>query len=161
MTRKLLIYFIAFTLTSYLSAQVKVEHIGLKEGLPNRMINTICKDSAGFIWIGSETGLYKYDGISFVEWHAKKTEKNNNTFKGIRRIIRDEKTGNLFIQLYNKIVEFNPYSNNWSDYFVMNTEEYSSIDDFLLRPDGDLYLRLNKLSKTTYLRINRKKEIQK
>lgn len=161
MTKKLLICIIALTLTSHLSAQVKVEHIGLKEGLPNRMINTICKDSAGFIWIGSETGLYKYDGISFVEWHAEKTEKNNDTFKGIRRIIRDEKTGNLFIQLYNKIVEFNPYSNNWSDYFVMNTEEYSSIDDFLLRPDGDLYLRLNKLSKTTYLRINRKKEIQK
>ena len=142
-------------------AQVKVEHIGLKEGLPNRMINTICKDTTGFIWLGSETGLYKYDGISFTEWQDDKSGESNKTFKGIWRIKRNDNTGNLFIQFYNKIIEFNPYANSWSDYFVMNTDEYSSIDDFILRPDGVIYVRLNKPSKTTYLKISSKKQIQK
>lgn len=148
-----------FTFAS--SAQVKVEHIGLKEGLPNRMINTICKDTAGFIWIGSETGLYKYDGISFVEWPAEKSGESNKIFKGIWRIKRNDKTGNLFVQFYNKIIEFNPYNNTWSDYYIMNTEEYSSIDDFSLRPDGEIYIRLNKQTKTYYHKISSKTQVRK
>ncbi|MGB5499272.1 MAG: hypothetical protein WBM77_10120, partial [Maribacter sp.] len=34
-------------------------------GAPFDQVSTVLKDQAGFIWIGSQTGLYRFDGIHF------------------------------------------------------------------------------------------------
>ncbi|MEP7144450.1 MAG: two-component regulator propeller domain-containing protein [Ferruginibacter sp.] len=36
--------------------------IGLAQGLPDKIILCLIKDKAGFIWIGTDKGLYRYDG---------------------------------------------------------------------------------------------------
>ena len=38
------------------------EHISLESGLSQGTINTICQDSKGFMWFGTEEGLNRYDG---------------------------------------------------------------------------------------------------
>jgi len=45
---------------------VKFEHISLEDGLSQSIINTIMKDSEGFMWFGTQSGLNKYDGYEFV-----------------------------------------------------------------------------------------------
>ncbi len=40
-----------------------------REGVPSREIYSIIEDQQGFIWIGCEAGLYKYNGVGF-EYHA-------------------------------------------------------------------------------------------
>ncbi len=37
-------------------------HIDINEGLSNSSVNSFCQDHLGFIWIGTENGLNKYDG---------------------------------------------------------------------------------------------------
>ncbi|MGB5894148.1 MAG: two-component regulator propeller domain-containing protein, partial [Ignavibacteriaceae bacterium] len=44
----------------------KFEHISLEHGLSQSIINTIMKDSKGFMWFGTQSGLNKYDGYEFV-----------------------------------------------------------------------------------------------
>jgi ligand-binding sensor domain-containing protein len=44
----------------------KFEHISLEQGLSQSIINTIMKDSKGFMWFGTQSGLNKYDGYEFV-----------------------------------------------------------------------------------------------
>ena len=34
-------------------------------GLSNNQVNTILKDADGFLWIGTMSGLNRYDGYSF------------------------------------------------------------------------------------------------
>lgn len=42
--------------------------ITAENGLPNQTIYSIVQDKKGFIWIGTDAGLYKYDGIRFKEF---------------------------------------------------------------------------------------------
>ncbi len=45
---------------------IRFEHISLEDGLSQSTIKTIFKDSKGFMWFGTESGLNKYDGYEFV-----------------------------------------------------------------------------------------------
>src|SRR5580658_977631 len=39
-------------------------------GLGNLDVNCMAQDSAGFLWVGTENGLYRYDGRTFVQFGA-------------------------------------------------------------------------------------------
>jgi ligand-binding sensor domain-containing protein len=41
---------------------------GVKEGLPNREVYCVTKDREGFIWIGTEDGIARFDGHRFVSY---------------------------------------------------------------------------------------------
>ena len=38
------------------------QHITINEGLPQNTVNSIIKDSYGFMWFATENGLCKFDG---------------------------------------------------------------------------------------------------
>ena len=44
---------------------VKFDRISVREGLADHSINCITQDHLGFVWIGGESGLYRYDGYEF------------------------------------------------------------------------------------------------
>jgi len=46
------------------------KHIGLSEGLSSSQVNCICKDSRGFVWFGTTSGLDRYDGVSIREFQS-------------------------------------------------------------------------------------------
>ncbi|HTR37037.1 MAG TPA: ATP-binding protein [Bryobacteraceae bacterium] len=45
--------------------QYGFRHYGNSEGLQNLVVLSLTQDSAGYIWAGSEGGLYRYDGTRF------------------------------------------------------------------------------------------------
>ncbi len=45
--------------------QYSFRHYGNAEGLQNLVVLSLAQDSAGYIWAGSEGGLYRYDGTRF------------------------------------------------------------------------------------------------
>ena len=44
-------------------------------GLPNSQINRICQDGQGFLWVSTEGGLLRYDGVYFEEFRH---DQNND-----------------------------------------------------------------------------------
>ena len=40
----------------------------LEEGLPQSQVTDICQDRFGYLWIGTETGLSRFDGIEFANY---------------------------------------------------------------------------------------------
>ena len=42
------------------------KYYGEDTGLPNLSIRAIAQDGSGFLWVGTESGLYRYDGKRFV-----------------------------------------------------------------------------------------------
>src|SRR5688572_21658491 len=42
----------------------------VSEGAPDGSIFAIVQDPNGYLWIGSEVGLYRFDGMRFVPWRA-------------------------------------------------------------------------------------------
>ena len=39
-----------------------------KEGLPAGRIRALEQDAEGYLWIGTETGLVRFDGVRFTQW---------------------------------------------------------------------------------------------
>jgi ligand-binding sensor domain-containing protein len=65
------------------------------EGLPNQTVYSIIQDKKGFIWAGTDAGLYKYDGIRFTEY--------KNHFQKSRSVTGLEETADGRIYMYNFI----------------------------------------------------------
>ncbi|MCF8423948.1 MAG: histidine kinase [Bacteroidia bacterium] len=69
MKKYYLYFFLLFTLNQLLQAQNPVAfQITSEEGLPSQTIYSAVQDKKGFIWIGTDAGLYRYDGIRYYEY---------------------------------------------------------------------------------------------
>ena len=47
---------------------VSVDLFNADKGLPQTYVNTIIQDSTGFLWVGTQDGLSRYDGYQFVTY---------------------------------------------------------------------------------------------
>ncbi len=59
------------TIPSSLYAQkneITFEHLSLEEGLSDSIVTCILQDRKGFLWVGTENGLNKYDGYEFIRY---------------------------------------------------------------------------------------------
>ncbi|MCX6625455.1 MAG: hypothetical protein NTY38_31220, partial [Acidobacteria bacterium] len=55
---------LAFACTGW-AQQFSFRHYGIAEGLKNQVILSLAQDRAGYLWAGTEGGLYRYDGTHF------------------------------------------------------------------------------------------------
>jgi signal transduction histidine kinase/ligand-binding sensor domain-containing protein len=39
-----------------------------KDGLPTTHVRALTQDRAGYLWVGTDAGLYRFDGVEFVAW---------------------------------------------------------------------------------------------
>ena len=46
--------------------EFRFQHLGTEEGLSNAWVHAVLKDSRGFLWVGTEDGLNRYDGRSIA-----------------------------------------------------------------------------------------------
>ena len=75
---KQLLLFLICNLTFLLTVQgnsteiplaVMFKQLSTTEGLSNNSIRSIYRDNRGFLWVGTESGLNKYDGYSFQQYY--------------------------------------------------------------------------------------------
>jgi ligand-binding sensor domain-containing protein len=67
-----------------------------KDGLSNNRVTCFLQDSLGFIWIGTQFGLNRFDGIRFKTYLAKEGDTNSISSNGINALALDRK-GNIWI----------------------------------------------------------------
>jgi signal transduction histidine kinase/ligand-binding sensor domain-containing protein/DNA-binding response OmpR family regulator len=53
------------TLTGIAQPEYSFKHLNINQGLSNNQISCIFRDSKGFMWFGTSSGLNRYDGNSF------------------------------------------------------------------------------------------------
>lgn len=51
-----------------------LKHINRADGLTSNRVNDITQDRYGFIWIATENGLNRYDGLDFKQYNAKSSK---------------------------------------------------------------------------------------
>ena len=110
------------TLSSFLYGDIRFSHLTLDEGLSNNSVYCITKDSEGFMWFGTFSGLNRYDGRDNRVFRPRSGEKNSINGSVVFSIFEDS-TGRLWVgtdggglNLYNKeTMDFGTFSNDPDD----------------------------------------------
>ena len=73
----ILFFILLIGITSGQVDNLRFQRLTLKEGLSQSSVNAIIQDHYGFIWLGTQDGLNRFDGINVT--HYKHQIKNKST----------------------------------------------------------------------------------
>ncbi len=90
--------------------EMRFQHI--HEGLVSNQVSTIYQDKLGFIWIGTFSGLHRYDGIQF-HVYSSTPDSNSISDNYIGRIFED-KDNNLWIGTGGGVEKYNRAMDNFT-----------------------------------------------
>ncbi len=111
------------------------------EGLSNSLINEVYQDHIGFIWVATEDGLNRFDGIKF-----KSFEGNNDDNKGLKAnfvtSLFEDRKGNLWIGQINglQVYHHNTESFNEIKIFINDKQIHPYVSDITEAPNGDIWI---------------------
>jgi signal transduction histidine kinase/ligand-binding sensor domain-containing protein len=119
------------------SNYINFETIGVENGLSQNYINCIFQDHEGFIWIGTEDGLNRYDGINFLKFY-KDVDVNNSISGSQITGIAEDKNNYLWISTKQEgLNKLNPERKIFTNYFN-NPQSDNYIPDITnLKSDGN------------------------
>ena len=67
---------------------------GIEENLPQSTVETIIQDKQGYLWLGTQEGLARFDGVHFKVYNKSNTEKISNNWI---RVLYEDSAGNFWI----------------------------------------------------------------
>lgn len=101
------------------------DQLTIADGLSHNTVFCLLQDHNGYIWIGTQNGLNKYDGYTFEVFRSTELGNNNTGFKGKHiSCIFEDKLGNLWVGTQKYGINFKAKS---SDQFV-NLQSNPSFD---------------------------------
>src|ERR1051325_8458813 len=65
----------ALNVSQYAHAAWKID-----EGFVNSEITSIAQTPDGYLWLGTELGLYRFDGVKHVQWHRPANQELPSTW---------------------------------------------------------------------------------
>ncbi len=68
---------------------IRFEHFSLEEGLSQSAVNVILQDRKGFLWVGTQDGLNRYDGYGFKVYRPDADNKNSLSDRWITALAED------------------------------------------------------------------------
>ena len=75
---------------------IRFDQIGLEEGLSQSVVNAILQDRKGFLWVGTDDGLNRYNGYSFTVFKPDADNPESLSDRSVTAIVEDP-NGNLWI----------------------------------------------------------------
>lgn len=72
-------------------AILKFDHLTIENGLSNSRVRSFLQDQYGFIWIGTASGLNRYDGYELVNYHSDRDDSNSLQHNGVPALLEDSK----------------------------------------------------------------------
>ncbi len=136
-----------------------IHKIGQEEGLSDNYILSIDQDEKGYLWIGTEWGLNRYNGREFTSYKVNLDDTNTVSHNGINKVLVD--TTEHVIWIGTKGAGLNTYNYKTDQFYhyplhtnARNATRANGITDICFTDDGKLWLStyragLRLLDKTT------------
>lgn len=123
---------ISITATSVLAQKpvLSFQHLKLTTGYSESTTRFIGEDAWGYVWIGSDDGLNKYDGYSFTAYRNDFTNKYSISNNDNKEFLRDSK-GNIWIATRNGLNLYDPILNR---FYNFRSKRYKCFEKL----DGDI-----------------------
>ena len=108
------------------------------EQLSSNLITGICQAQNGYVWIGTEYGLNKFDGVRFITYY---NDEDNGMSLGdniIRKLLISKK-GELWIVTNRGVQRYLPDKDHFQT-VRFNGELTANVDNISETPDGHIWL---------------------
>ncbi|NJN28589.1 MAG: response regulator [Cyclobacteriaceae bacterium] len=123
--------------------RIRFDHLNIEHGLSQNTVNTILKDSHGYMWFGTNDGLNKYDGYSFKVYRQHPDDSTTISNSKIFSIVED-RHGNIWIATANGLNRYNRKTDDFEKYFKdkhnINSLSHNYVRTIFTDQDGLLYL---------------------
>jgi len=121
---------------------LKFNHLSVEEGLSNSQVNCMLQDSRGFFWIGTQDGLNRFDGHSFVVFQKQQSNPNSISGNGVWALCEDRK-GNIWIGTYGQgLNKLNTRTGQFTHYKNVKGDPHSLCDNRVVTLFEDSHERI-------------------
>lgn len=123
--------------------EISFEHLSAQNGLATDKVISVTQDQQGFIWIGTQEGLHRYDGyelLTFTHDPDDETSLSNNTAE----VIFVDQSGTIWVGTWYGLNRFDPLEKKFKRYYndVEDPKRLShyQIQDIKQDKDGHLWI---------------------
>ena len=157
--RRLFISLLALVSTLGIQAQEMIL-LSNGDGLSSSLVNCIFNDSRGDVWIGTENGLNRYDGLR-IKKYMHDSDDSHSLSHNVVRTIAEDRNGRLIIGGQKGIQIYDPLTDSFSLPLKLESgDDYlQNVNNILIKDDGEVWITGQKLLKlvvdgtgTSYLR---------
>ena len=129
---------LAFCLGLCLIAVGQTRHFYTSERLASNLITCICQDKAGYIWIGTEYGLNKYDGYRFTNYFHDVNNAASINSNNVTSLFVDQ-NGGLWVGTGIGLAYYNDANDNFERIPLANVEA-ARVNDIIQEDDNHLLI---------------------
>jgi len=123
-------------------ATLTFERITAEQGLTSNRINGIAQDRTGFLWIATNNGLNRFDGVEIRQYAKKQDDTASLSGNAILALHCDEKD-ELWVLTLNYLHRYNKRLDNFDRYLISARREsyrYENKGVITTGPDGQLWI---------------------
>jgi ligand-binding sensor domain-containing protein len=118
------------------SASVRFDRYSVEEGLSESAVDCVVQDSRGFVWIGTEDGLNRFDGYSFQIYRHDPQDPNSLSSSNIKDLYADD-DGPLWIATLEGLNRYDPQLGLFSRYQHDPDDNNSLAENLITAVYGD------------------------
>jgi len=126
-----------------LSGELRLEHIGITDGLTSSSVSHIVQDRQGLIWFSTQSGLNRYDGYSFERFEHDPFNRNSLSHNLIQTMFYED-SDILWIGTYGGLNRFNTKSESFKWYThksgISETLSNNVVVDIVRSAAGNLWV---------------------
>lgn len=111
--------------------EIRFQSFGIAEGLSQNSVNVVHQDEFGYIWIGTQAGIDRYDGYTFQNFENANIISDGPNIVWCHAIAGDNAKYLWFGDQLGNVTRFNPFENKWLNF---NAEQDDLLADIRL-PD--------------------------
>lgn len=114
MNRRYITIFFALVI-SLVMAMADTGKLYTSDKLSSSLLTSVCQDSYGYIWVGSEYGLNKFDGYSFTLYHTTQGDTTSIVNNNISTLYSSS-DGSLWVGMSKGLCRYDYHNNNFVRY---------------------------------------------
>ncbi|OHD26186.1 MAG: hypothetical protein A2Y38_26765 [Spirochaetes bacterium GWB1_59_5] len=95
---------------------VRFINTGMREGLANASVSSMVQDAAGFIWIGTQGGLHRWDGRSFTLYENEPFDTSSLPHNLIQTLYMDDDGVTIWLGTYGGLARFDTKTGTFSSW---------------------------------------------
>lgn len=102
---------------------IRFEQISLDDGLSQSVVNVILQDSQGFLWVGTDDGLNRYDGYTFKVYKPDSSIPFSLSDRSITDLVEDERGYIWVATRAGGLNRFDPVTGRFTHYMYNKQDE--------------------------------------